>query len=478
MNEKQLDEILAGIERGKAEGGTVVTGGERVDDDAYLLAPTVFEGVGRRRVPLVRGGLRAGHVALPLLRPGRGRSAARTRSSSGSRRRSSRATWPPRSASSTSSRRASCTSTRRRPARTSTSRSVGSRARASARTSRAARRWSSTRRSSPSTTMSDERWLVTGALGCIGAWTAVTLVREGTSVVALRPRRRRPAAAADRDAERDRRDHLRPRRHHRPPDGRARARRARDHARRPPRRAAGAVLPREPRAGRPGERDRHRERLRGGEAAGLETTIAYASSAAVYDRARRRSHRGRSTASTSWRTRAPPRSTRPRRRRQRRAPALHGLRPGPRPGPDRRPDARDRRRRARRAIPDRVRRTRRSSTTRGDVAPRLRPGGALGSRPARRRFCLGGPATAIADFVAAGRPRGDRARRSRIDDDAAAVSRRAARAVVRLTADAARGGRPRDRCDPAKRRIVGLLRPERGEHTWPRCVAATSSSST
>jgi UDP-glucuronate 4-epimerase len=30
-----------------------------------------------------------------------------------------------------------------------------------------------------------ERWLVTGALGCIGAWTAVTLVREGTRVVAF-----------------------------------------------------------------------------------------------------------------------------------------------------------------------------------------------------------------------------------------------------------------------------------------------------
>jgi UDP-glucuronate 4-epimerase len=30
-----------------------------------------------------------------------------------------------------------------------------------------------------------ERWLVTGALGCIGAWTALTLVREGASVVAF-----------------------------------------------------------------------------------------------------------------------------------------------------------------------------------------------------------------------------------------------------------------------------------------------------
>jgi UDP-glucuronate 4-epimerase len=30
-----------------------------------------------------------------------------------------------------------------------------------------------------------ERWLVTGALGCIGAWTATTLVREGVGVVAF-----------------------------------------------------------------------------------------------------------------------------------------------------------------------------------------------------------------------------------------------------------------------------------------------------
>ena len=46
VNEKQLEEILAGIERGKSEGGTVLTGGERIDDEAYLVAPTLFEGVG------------------------------------------------------------------------------------------------------------------------------------------------------------------------------------------------------------------------------------------------------------------------------------------------------------------------------------------------------------------------------------------------------------------------------------------------
>jgi aldehyde dehydrogenase (NAD+) len=45
VNEQQLEDVLAAIERGKEEGGTLLTGGERVDDEAYLLAPTIFEGV-------------------------------------------------------------------------------------------------------------------------------------------------------------------------------------------------------------------------------------------------------------------------------------------------------------------------------------------------------------------------------------------------------------------------------------------------
>jgi aldehyde dehydrogenase (NAD+) len=45
VNEKQLDDVLDAIDRGKSEGGTVVAGGERLDDDAYLLAPTLFENV-------------------------------------------------------------------------------------------------------------------------------------------------------------------------------------------------------------------------------------------------------------------------------------------------------------------------------------------------------------------------------------------------------------------------------------------------
>ena len=45
VNEKQLTEVLEGVERGRAEGATVLAGGGRVDDESYLLEPTLFEGV-------------------------------------------------------------------------------------------------------------------------------------------------------------------------------------------------------------------------------------------------------------------------------------------------------------------------------------------------------------------------------------------------------------------------------------------------
>jgi acyl-CoA reductase-like NAD-dependent aldehyde dehydrogenase len=45
VNERQFDEVLAGIARGGQEGGRVMTGGERADPDAFLIAPTVFEDV-------------------------------------------------------------------------------------------------------------------------------------------------------------------------------------------------------------------------------------------------------------------------------------------------------------------------------------------------------------------------------------------------------------------------------------------------
>jgi aldehyde dehydrogenase (NAD+) len=45
VNESALEEVLAAIERGRSEGGTVVAGGARGHDEAYLVEPTVFEGV-------------------------------------------------------------------------------------------------------------------------------------------------------------------------------------------------------------------------------------------------------------------------------------------------------------------------------------------------------------------------------------------------------------------------------------------------
>jgi acyl-CoA reductase-like NAD-dependent aldehyde dehydrogenase len=45
VNEQQLSDVLAAVERGKEEGGKLLAGGERLDEDAFLLGPTVFENV-------------------------------------------------------------------------------------------------------------------------------------------------------------------------------------------------------------------------------------------------------------------------------------------------------------------------------------------------------------------------------------------------------------------------------------------------
>jgi succinate-semialdehyde dehydrogenase/glutarate-semialdehyde dehydrogenase len=45
VNQHQCEDVLSGIERGREQGGRVLAGGERVDPDAYLIAPTLFEDV-------------------------------------------------------------------------------------------------------------------------------------------------------------------------------------------------------------------------------------------------------------------------------------------------------------------------------------------------------------------------------------------------------------------------------------------------
>jgi alpha-ketoglutaric semialdehyde dehydrogenase len=44
INERQLEHMLAAVERAKVAGATVVTGGERLDRPGFYLAPTVVEG--------------------------------------------------------------------------------------------------------------------------------------------------------------------------------------------------------------------------------------------------------------------------------------------------------------------------------------------------------------------------------------------------------------------------------------------------
>jgi len=45
VNRQQFDDVLAGIARGRSDGGKLLAGGERADPDAYLVAPTLFEDV-------------------------------------------------------------------------------------------------------------------------------------------------------------------------------------------------------------------------------------------------------------------------------------------------------------------------------------------------------------------------------------------------------------------------------------------------
>ena len=203
-------------------------------------------------------------------------------------------------------------------------------------------------------------------------------------------------------------------------------------------------------------------------AAGLRTTVAYASSAAVYDEDGRRSRRGRSTASSSSRTRAPRAST-PTRAASRasgsgrsRSTARAATRASTAA-----PDAGDRGRAPRRAVPHPLRRPN-AAPLRGRRRPRVRPGGA--HRAERRRDLQ--PGRSLDRDRRLRRP--GRARAARRRDhrrrDAAPVSPGAAGAVVRLAAHPARGRRPRDRRALAPRHIVASPRQEgercNGQDPW------------
>ena len=105
--------------------------------------------------------------------------------------------------------------------------------------------------------MSD-RFVVTGAHGCVGAWVVAELVREGTEVVALDVGAGRGRTELLLDEEQLAARRLRPGRHHRI------AVIPRRNARRPPGGAAVPVLPRGPRRRCARQRRRHGQRLRRG----------------------------------------------------------------------------------------------------------------------------------------------------------------------------------------------------------------------
>jgi alpha-ketoglutaric semialdehyde dehydrogenase len=45
INEQQLEHMLAAVERARAAGATVLTGGERIDRPGFYIAPTIVEGI-------------------------------------------------------------------------------------------------------------------------------------------------------------------------------------------------------------------------------------------------------------------------------------------------------------------------------------------------------------------------------------------------------------------------------------------------
>jgi alpha-ketoglutaric semialdehyde dehydrogenase len=45
VNESQFEDVLSAIERGRSEGGQIVSGGARGDETGFVIEPTVFEGV-------------------------------------------------------------------------------------------------------------------------------------------------------------------------------------------------------------------------------------------------------------------------------------------------------------------------------------------------------------------------------------------------------------------------------------------------
>ena len=208
-------------------------------------------------------------------------------------------------------------------------------------------------------------YLVTGAYGCIGAWAVRLLLDEGHAVTDLRPRRQRPPPEAA--ARRCRARGARPgaRRRDRPAPAHEHDAGARDHARDPPRGAAGAVRAREPAARRERQRRRDGRRLRGrarARAARRHARVRLVGRGLRPAQARPRVRAARHPGHALRRLQACQRGDgrrllgRPPDAEHRPA-AAHGLRPRPRSGRDVGSDEGDARGRERHVVPGPLRRT-------------------------------------------------------------------------------------------------------------------------
>ena len=204
-------------------------------------------------------------------------------------------------------------------------------------------------------TIASERFLVTGALGCIGAWTVRALVRDGADVTAFdlgTDARRLRLILSDEELAGV---------HFEVGDitDLAQVERVLDaaghHQRHPPRGVTGPVLPSRPTTRCARQRRRHRQRLRGGPASRRADGAGrvHELDGRLHRRRRRSSdgppdgHRPTASAQPLWRVQACERGQRAdllagQRRRERRRPADDRLWRRARPGHDERPDQGDR----------------------------------------------------------------------------------------------------------------------------------------
>ena len=83
INERQLEDMLDAVERAKAAGATVLTGGERLPRPGFYMAPTIVEGAAADSEISLHRAVRPDHDAAPRRATSTRRSRSRTRARTG-----------------------------------------------------------------------------------------------------------------------------------------------------------------------------------------------------------------------------------------------------------------------------------------------------------------------------------------------------------------------------------------------------------